>query len=203
MNIKKFEAIKNNIDNPGRILKQIGEMIRSRMQNAFVEQSRGAYKWRERKTPNIMGILSDLELGTRVKKRRFDSRPALVDTGTLLRSFGRGERNIELTKKTRLEVGTPISYAPTLNIGGESSMRITKTMKKNLAKYLKRDRGRAKRSDNLAIQQQSKDRNKQLGWIFKKDEVKTRIPARPFAIITPIDLKDSVAIIKKEFTRKL
>jgi phage gpG-like protein len=191
-NIKNLGAIEGNLSHPIKIMKQVGEMMRGRMQNAFAEQSRGRFLWRERKVPNIMGIIDDLEKGPRVKDRRFNPRPALKDTGALERSFGAGQRNVEMPTKLRVEIGTPVEYAPTLNVGGTSEKKVTRQVKKNLSIYLKRMR---KKKGGLS------DQAKKLGWLFRKDSVKVDIPARPFAIITQVDMKDIVKTTKDKFQK--
>lgn len=198
-------AVEGNLSNPTRILRQIGETMRGRIQAAFKAQSRGEFRWRERRTPNIMGIISDLERNSNVKERRFDSRPALEDTGNLLRSFGLREA-IGMPTKYKVEVGTPLPYAPTLNVGGTSEKEVTPQVKRNLSIYLKRMRGqmkKAKKEGNEIKGQKLSDRARSLGWLFRKKTVRANIPARPFAIITALDLKDVVRIIKGEFLKRV
>lgn len=198
---KHLIATEANLNNPSKVLLLVGEIMRSRIQNAFAEQSRGSHNWSGRGVPNIMGIIEDLEKSPNVKERRFDARPALLDTGNLIKSFGKGAPNMALTGKYIIEVGTPVPYAPKLNVGGTSEKDISKTVKKNLTIYLRKIRRKAKKSDNNIIKERMIDRSKSLGWLFSRDKVEVHIIARPFAIITSQDMKDIVKLIKKEFTR--
>ena len=186
-NSKHLAAAEANLNNPIKILLLIGEVMRSRIANAFANQARGNFKWRERGVPNIMGIIDDLGRGSTIKGRRFEQGKSLMDTGNLLRSFGRGNPNMEIPNKNTIEVGTPVPYAGTLNVGGTSEKDVTKTVKKNLSIYLKTKKGKTMRS--------------KIGWLFSRDTVKVNIVARPFAIVTEQDMQDIVKIIKKEFTK--
>jgi phage gpG-like protein len=192
-NSRALGNLNKNLKHPSRIINQIGEMMRSRMQRSFAEQSRGQYSWKARGVPNIMGILSDLERTSGINKsRRFEPRPALMDTSNLLKSFGKGKNNIEMPSKFKVDVGTPVEYAPKLNVGGESKKDVTSGIKKNLGIYLKRLRGQARRSVTNGKKQMLNDRIKGLGWLFGRTSVTVKIPARPFAIITQQDMKDMI-----------
>ena len=185
--INNMKVIEKNTKEPQKVMKQVGEFLRSKMAESFGNQSRGSFKWRPRHVPNIMGILSDLEHGSTVKGRRFEERPALKDTGDLSRSLGMGAHNIEYPSKVKVEVGSPMEYAGTMNAGGEVKKPITETIRKNLNIFLKRKK--------------NKDLRKKLGWLFSKKEYVTTVPARPFAIITETDMKDCVDIIKEKFNK--
>lgn len=196
-----LDAFNNNINNPARILRQMGELMRSRIAQSFPNQARGNIQWPGRGVPNVMGAIEDLGKSSTIKERRFESRKALMDTGTLLRSFGRGEANTEITSKYKIEVGTPLPYAPVLNTGGESEKAVTRAVKENLARYLKRMRGKAKRSVSGLAKDKFSERAKSLGFLFRRDRVKVNIRPRPFAVVDEQDTRDFVRIINREILK--
>jgi hypothetical protein len=84
---------------PETLLKQFGTLIALRAQRAFKDQRRGSFAWKERATPNVPGILSDIRRGATPPRRRFESRPAVVDTGHLAGSIAyrvTGAKTVEM-----------------------------------------------------------------------------------------------------------
>ena len=79
----KVGRIEKNLDNPKAALEQIGVLMVAESQRAFKEQQFGAKKWDQRAPVNVFGIIADFHIGGRAKppERRFDRRPALIDTG--------------------------------------------------------------------------------------------------------------------------
>ena len=140
------------LDNPLPFLRQVGVLFLAESQKAFRQQALGADAWPERINPNIPGILRDLEKGPSVKGRRFEGRPAVIDTNTLRRSLAPATQT-PLPRKVgsmfQVVVGTNVPYASKQQEGGVESIRITPTMKRNLAILLRRQRGGGRSSKRL------------------------------------------------------
>jgi len=167
------------LENVEGVLKEIGALLTGRTQAAFREQGR-TRKWPPRSTPNIAGVLRDLEGGAAPKSRRWDPVPALVDTGRL-----RGSWSWKITGKDTVEVGTTVPYARKHQEGGSESLKVTQAMKDRLAKWLKR----------------AKERGESLRWLLQVDQVQIKIPQRVMLEITPQDKKDILAMVQRWLLR--
>ncbi len=55
----RYKLILDRIKDPRTLMTQIGAMLASRAQQAFVDQRRGKENWSERMVPNIAGIVDD------------------------------------------------------------------------------------------------------------------------------------------------
>lgn len=163
------------------ILKRIGTVIASRMQATFRTQGRGRFPWRARSVPNVAGIVADLAKGATVKPRRFQDRPALIDTGRL-----RGSISFRVLGQQAVEVGSNVPYASLHHTGGVSVQEITPTVRRGLADFLRR-----RRDETLS---------RRLGFLFRADRLETRIPARPFVFLTPQDRRDVDQLVVDWFT---
>ena len=106
---------------------------------------------------------------SRLKKRRFEPRPAGMDTGSLRRSMS--FRATPLPKGGLVEVGSVLPYAGRVQFGGESRQPITATIKANMAKFLRSKQGRGFRP--------------KLGPLFRRETLITKAGARPFIGIRP------------------
>lgn len=108
----------------GRALDRIGVYLRERARSRFQDQSFGGDEWAERSVPNIAGIISDFQDRGRspsaIPLRRFEARPALIDTGTLRKSI---DYRVEDDGAT-VTVGTNLPYARKMQEGGRSDFRI-------------------------------------------------------------------------------
>ena len=171
---RKLRLVEDRVRNPGQVLARIGRMVANRAQAAFRLQKRGEDIWPPRGVPNIAGILSDLEKGSSVKKRRFDDRPAGVDTGRLRQSIA-----WTIIDSTTVEIGTVVEYASKIQFGGEEVIPITKEMKDGLAKFIGED----------------PELSADLGFLLKADEYKVNIPPRPFVVVTVQDEEDIRTIV--------
>mgnify|MGYP006908281628 CR=1 FL=1 len=78
----KGEQLKLRFNNPRPVLRAIGAMVDSDSQSSFRNQKLGPVAWPPRAVPNIAGIVGDLNVGRRPPSRRFQARPALIDTGS-------------------------------------------------------------------------------------------------------------------------
>jgi phage gpG-like protein len=135
--------------NPLPLMKALGAFFVADAQQAFVEQSFDGKQWPGRYPGqaepfiNKAGALQDLTHGSTIKARRFQRRPAAMDEG--FRSGGlAGSISFKVIGKNELQVGSNVDHAEIINKGGISTMPITQTMKDNLAKILKRSRGKLK-----------------------------------------------------------
>lgn len=204
VSIRTVSAIRKRLENPEPLMKQVGILIVADAQKAFREQRLGTFAWKHRYPNqtrdyiNIAGAIADLKTSTSVKKRRFDRRPAVRDTSTLLRSITNRGTAIRTTRLA-VEVGTTVPYAAQHQWGGVSYSPITDAVRKNYAKLTKRLRGRVKRG-------KSKDAGSQLaalkrlgGIIFAKKRLVTRITQRPFIGLTD----ETQSKIVQLFERKL
>jgi len=113
------------------LLSKIGALMVIRTQRGFEEQRRGTSKWKERGVPNIMGILDDLDRGRDIPGRRFESRPALIDTGQL-----RNSMSFEVMGPRTVEFGSNKRGSGILHKGGTVEKEITDDMKQRLAELL-------------------------------------------------------------------
>ena len=143
-------------------LAEIGiEMVAS-AEKAFRVQALGKTRWSGRGVPNVAGIISDLNRGATPPKRRFESRPAGIDTGKLRQSIG-----LTLSQNSVL-VDSRLTYSKKFQEGGKSTLTLTKTGKESLKRFLA-DR---------------RDLQKSLGWLFRQNRVTINQKARPFLGIT-------------------
>lgn len=174
----KLRRWEKKIDDPAKALKQIGALMVGESQDAFKRQKFGDAPWKPRAVPNVYGIISDFAGGAKEPKaRRFQSQPALRDTGRLAQSI-----SFRVVGRV-VEVGSNVEYAATHQHGGATeSETITQAMQKAIWKWLKSKGGRWK-SD--------------LGWLlnrkFTGQKLKGRVPARPFVGVT----KQTIADVKE------
>jgi phage gpG-like protein len=189
------------LDNPRQILVAIRQVLKAQSQRAFAEQKFGDIAWPARyphqKSPklNIAGAVQDLATGARIKARRFEDRPALLDTGILRRSIA-----AELKPNNEVEVGTKVPYALLHQAGGISRQPITPTIKANLETLLKygasakTKTGRAKKIDEKTM-----GLRRRLGFLFGVSELATKINKRPFLGLTDQTKTTCVNIIVDAF----
>ena len=164
---------------PNGMAKVVGQRMVFESRQAFRDQSWSGRKWPERYpnqgTPkvNIAGIVSDLRQGFKPPKRRFQARPVLEDEGHLFRS---------ITYKVRgpldVVVGSNLKYAGLMQTGGLSRQSVNKTVKSNLADFLKSLRGKKKKATGTkALIAQ------RLGFLFAVDQLETKIVPRTFLAV--------------------
>tara|TARA_R110000824_G_scaffold89186_1_gene218906 strand:+ start:845 stop:1378 length:534 start_codon:yes stop_codon:yes gene_type:complete len=146
---------------------------------AFRNQEWNGKKWPERypnqgqPKVNIAGIVSDLRQGFKPSKRRFVARPALEDTGRLI-----GSITYRAKGPYEVEVGSNVPYASLMQTGGISRQSVTKSVRKNLAQFLRDLRGtkkgkkRKKGPKDLIAQR--------LGFLFSIEQLETQIVPRQF-----------------------
>lgn len=132
-------TIEENIRDLSGVLDSVGFFLVSVSQRAFAEQGNPPGSWPARRVPNIAGVISDLRHSSRIKDRRFDPRPALVDTGELRRSVWWETHQNGVTIGS---YGPAQAYADVQHSGGESETEeITSDVVKRLREWLQRDAG--------------------------------------------------------------
>lgn len=197
--------------------RRMGEYLLSQAARAFQDQQRGGVAWPPRHVPNIAGILSDLKEAPRIKSRRFDARPAGVDTGQL----GRFSLQANYVPTAAgFDVFSAVPYAGRFQEGGTSAIPLTGTMLANLAQVMgtarrATRRTRATLSGSLqeprffraASKAARNIRTANLGWLFalargrgkfagSGGEYRVTVPPRPFLTVEPadIDVMTTIAI---------
>ena len=127
------------LDRPEKALKQIGALLLAASQKSFKAQAWEGKPWRERRVPNVFGIIADFSQAGRTTppKRRFEARPVLRDTNRLAQTLA-----FRLIGQHTVEVGSSMDYAGVHNFGGRiESKPITQTVQDKLLKFLKSKNG--------------------------------------------------------------
>lgn len=169
--------LRGKLRDPGPVLDGIGAYLTSQAQKAFREQGRGGERWPARMTPNVPGIVRDLNRGATVPSRRFTGRPALTDTGRLRQSISwrvRGKREVI--------VGSALPYAEIQQRGGVQRVTLTPTGRRNLYDFLK-------------------DRPEQrgaLGWLFSRPTFDIQVRPRPFLAVTSQD-QEAIRLLVSDY----
>lgn len=176
----KLRRWEKRIENPEVALKQIGAMMVAESQDAFKAQKFGKTAWKPRAVPNVYGLIADFAGGAKQPKpRRFESRPALRDTGRLASSI-----NFRVSGKV-VEVGSNLPYAGTMHAGGSTtSETITKAVQEAIHRWLKNSGSRWKT---------------RLGWLLNKKftgaKLEGKVPARPFVGVTRQTIADVKEVV--------
>ncbi len=172
--------LRKKLRNPDKLLEKVGKILLRTSRKAFREQKLGTILWEPRypgREPfiNVAGVVQDMSKGTTVKNNRFRRRPALIDSKTLRESLDFDGQAINKRGSFTVEVRSDIEYAPAHQQGGGSTQSISKTVRENLNKVLKRAR-RAKGARARKLES--------LGFLFQLEDLETSINARPFLGIT-------------------
>ncbi len=164
-------------------LEVIGELGVSAAQAAFSDQEFGSVKWLPRYPNqsggafiNIAGAVADLSGGGQIKARRFDRRPAGLDSGDMQRTI----RSTVLGKNA-VEYGATTSYADDFQKGGTSSMPVSDGTKKKLSAF-------------LAKNPEFKPR---LDFVLEIDELVTTNVPRPFIGVTDTLASDMIEVVEE------
>lgn len=174
------------------LLKATGLYMVGQVQRAFTDQRRGRVAWRERSVPNLAGIVRDLDEGGEIKSRRWDARPAVIDTGLLRGSiwFRR------LTDGTvGIEVGTTVPYARKQQEGGPTTIEIgaraQERIKALLAAIERTGKGKAReiRAAGGGKVKGQRGLADALRFLRGRDSFELRIPARPYVTVEPEDIQ--------------
>lgn len=209
-NREQLARLGRKLENPSPLLKQIGLALLRESSAAFDKQAFGDVPWLVR-YPNqaepfvsYAGAVADLERGPNIKARRFDRRPALVDTNTLRRSLSPAAGTLGQSRYW-VEVGTNVPYAEESHRGGLTVQPITKTVKKNLGLWLKKINKKADRERRAGALTPKTHRmltaSEKLVFLFHIDELETMHVPRPFVGITPQGDKDIQRLMTDFFKR--
>jgi phage gpG-like protein len=193
------------MNDPKALLTLVGAFFKARAQRAFVEQRRGRAKWQARRVPNVAGVLADLVAGRTPPQRRFEPRPALIDTSALRRSIA-----FRVLRRDTVEIGSALPYADLMQRGGTSlSPVITEDLQQRLWKWLKPKAKKGVTVKNKATGVTSRVEGSDLrvafGWLLNKKQrgkrVTFKIPSRPFITIEPEDRADLLTDLGVEVVR--
>jgi phage gpG-like protein len=207
------------LSNPERLLARIGIVLLRESQKAFDRQAFGSVRWARRypnqtePIVNYAGAVADLENGPRVKPRRFEARPAAMDTGALRASLSPA-RGILGKGTFTIEVGSTLPYAQIQHGGGETRVPVTAQVKRNLGLFLRGARRKAAREIEEMAKIKAALRRKvaegrismpeakaefrrkakvfkaeiaaagKLVFLFHVNELTTKVNARPFVGVT-------------------
>ena len=166
----KVERIQKRLESPTAALKVAGLLMVEASQKAFRQQGLGKQKWEARAPINVYGLIADFARGAGAPaQRRFQRRPALIDTGRLSSSI-----SSRLISEDTVEVGTVVQYAAVHQKGGQvESETITESMQRAIWDWMK-SKGRRYKKD--------------LGWLLNKKwrgkKLQGQVPARPFIGLT-------------------
>lgn len=147
----------------------LGAIMLAQAQRKFDQQGSSESRWPPRAVPNLAGILSDLNAGRTPPARRFDDRPALVDTGTLRRSLA--VEVVRLGTTVEIRVGTNVPYADDLQRGATREIPITADARARVPEVMRRHPEHAER----------------LARLLKGETLKIQIPPRAFLDVTDED----------------
>lgn len=138
------------LQQPQRVLKQIGAVVLADAQRAFKDQGLGELKWPARypkqQPPfvNIAGVVSDFLSGRKKPPaRRFDSRPANIDTAQTLRGLTPARAVTTSGYVVTVRSATPQSFR--MQNGGTSRQPVTQAVKDSLNEWMKQERRAFKR----------------------------------------------------------
>ncbi len=186
-----------------KIMVGLGSLALAYAQNAFNRQALGTEIWPERYPKqtgakvNIAGIISDFKNGKKnPPDRRFQARPAGIDTGMLLRSLTPAKAM--MTTGFSVTVGSVMENASAVQFGGESKIPITKSITELLAAAMRTSRGRIKKAKKVSQPITAKDAGLQrLGFIFglfkKGKPLVTKSAPRPYLGVTN-ELEDKMIL---------
>lgn len=175
-----LESLKERLKNPEPLMQGIGLYLVGQAQRAFREQGRGGTSWAERSVPNRMGVLMDLQQGKTPPARRFQARPAAIDTGRLRSSIA---HRIE---GTRVIVGSNLPYASDIQRGGTKTVQMDAQLRRALADWLKSLRGERRTAMRRAF-----------GFLFQTGSLTVTTPARPFLMVTEEDRRKIQELIRQ------
>ena len=166
---RKFNRVLSRTEQVRPVLLKWGILGVEASQTAFRDQRYGKDIWRARAVPNVYGLISDFADGRQPPNRRMQSKPALRDTGTLMRSI-----NYQI-RGTSVKIGTSVRYARVLDeFGPIESRKITKKVQRRAKKWL------ATKSDAV---------RKKLQWLTNPEnegtEAQGEVEPRPFVGATP------------------
>lgn len=185
-----LSRLRGRLEDPRPALQRVGALMLAASQKSFDDQAYGPERWPERyegqSEPfiNIAGALSDVARDRQIKERRFDRRPALVDTATL-----RGSLTFALKGKKSVSVGTTDPKAPKHLFGLKSVQAVTDVARERLVKEYRRFKKRGGARFEAF---------KKLGFLHTFRQLETNIQRRAFLGLFP-DLEKSLTRAVEDF----
>lgn len=177
--------------NPVPFLKRVGAMMKGRVKGTFTTQGRDGINWKPRGVPNVIGIIKDMEAGRKsIPKRRFEARPAGIDTRLLSRSI-----NYAVEGTSAVAIGSVVSYATKVQEGGPTTVRVSSMARNNLRGLVEKARKKIAKGGGTTQDQMLA----QLGWLLFRSQVKKNVPARPFVFFSDKDRRDVIDMAKTYF----
>lgn len=165
--------LEQRLSAPQAALRAVGLYMVGQAQAAFSKQGRGGAAWLPRAVPNRIGVLRDLEAGRTPPSRRFDARPAGIDTGRLRQSLA------YRVSGTKVTIGSQLPYASDVQRGSSVTIDLDADLRHKLAEWLK-GLGKGGKGDAARAA---------FGPLFQQKALSTTVPPRPFLAITPEDRK--------------
>ncbi len=181
----RFEGLERKTNDLGPLLNTTGEFLVKQSVKSFQDQKKqGGKKWQQRggsgKVKNIAGLLEDFRVASKPKSRRFEARPAVIDTGRLRMSIA---KRIDSNKS--VVIGTTVPYAEKQLLGGKVKIEITKPMRKRFVKWL------FKQPDEVFLQ---------LLFLKNAEAYETEVKATNFLFTTPFDIARIKDIAERFFS---
>lgn len=186
-----------------KIMSGLGALALAYSQQAFDRQALGSEQWLERYPKqtkgkvNIAGIVNDFINGKRnPPERRFEGRPAGIDSGLLRRSLTPSKAMS--MDGFHVTIGSAQDNASAVQFGAESRQAITDSVVKILADVMKKSRGRIKKAKKQSQPITAKDAGiMKLGFLFglhkKGKPLITKSAARPYLGVTN-ELEDKMIL---------
>lgn len=168
--------------NVGVLCSAVGLYLTGRAQATFRTQGRGSVAWPARGVPNRIGILLDLQQGRVPPERRFEARPAAIDTGRLRSSIAYRVSGNTVT------VGSSLAYASDVQRGSTKTVTIDRNLRSALANWLK--------SLPAGRKQQMR---RSFGFLFTVGSLSVTVPPRPFLILDDEDRRKINELATKFF----
>lgn len=165
------------LERPTAVLKRIGVLITSRTQRRFGEQKDpDGTEWPARWTPNVPGIIDDLQRGASIKSNRFEDRPVLLDYGRLRQSI-----QWQLRSMQEVEIGTNIGYGADHQFGMERQIAVGPKVHAGLLAFFQTAQGRPWEP--------------MLNWLLDVDNIQFTLVKREFIGISDEDAEDIRQIV--------
>lgn len=180
--------IRELLEDPEDMLKKIGVVLTSESQRAFDEQEfdgepwEGRYPNQEDPVVNVAGVARDLVTADVPKARRFDRRPAGIDTRNLWNSLV-PDRSISTPSTFVVEVGSDVEYASTVHYGGTTEIPILPIVKTRIDRFIHSKAG-------------APYYWKLVGLTGEATVLETQVVPRPFLGITERAAKKIVSIVE-------
>lgn len=172
------DELLSRLESPEPALRDIGQLLVDRAQQAFQKRRFGKVRWLTRypgmSDPfiNIAASLADLNKGQFVQRKRVDREPVLRDTRTLFRAISWrmvGKRAVA----AGVFDGPAREYAFKHQHGVLDTQPVKESAKKKLAQQMKISKGTFRKALG------------RLGFLFNQNTLKTQIVERPFLGVTP------------------